>query len=170
AVSQQHLIAALWASRALFLWRAAETIRGVQADRGLGSQGTRLWPDLVQQKLPDLAIRQSRESLCQRGGDQHGGGEPLHWVAGAQAPPLLFNQFRDRQSLSPSKGYGAVGWIGRRLRVHQRLFLTKLLASHLCWIIRILIKGEQWRSAMTFPIRDACRCGPRRRGSGTFPR
>jgi hypothetical protein len=53
--------------------------------------------------LPDLAIRQSGESLRQRGGDQHGGGEPLHGVAGAQAPPLFLDQFPDVQFLSPAR-------------------------------------------------------------------
>jgi hypothetical protein len=52
--------------------------------------------------LPNLSIRQSGESLCQHGWDQHGGGEPLHSVAGAQAPPLLVDEFPDRHSPSPA--------------------------------------------------------------------
>jgi hypothetical protein len=97
-----HLRAALRASRALSHLRTAQPIRGVKADRGLGSQGTQPRPDLVKQQLADLAIRQSGESLCQDSGDQHGGGEPLHGVAEAQAPPLFLDQFPDVQFLSPA--------------------------------------------------------------------
>ena len=115
-----HLRAALRASRALFLLRAAQPIRGVKADRGLGSQGAKPRPDLVEQKLPDLAIRQSCESVRQDSGDQHGGGEPLHWVAGAQAPPLFLDQFPDVQFLSPLAVYGATGKIVRKVARYRR--------------------------------------------------
>ena len=96
-----HLRAALRAT-GTFLQRAAQPIRGVKADRGLRSQGVQTWPDLVEQQLPYLAIRQSGEPIRQHGGDQHGGGEPVRRVAGAHAPPLFLDQFPDVQFLSPA--------------------------------------------------------------------
>jgi len=74
----------------------------VEADRGLGAQGTQPWPDLVEQQLPDLAIRQSGESLCQHRGDQQSTSEPFHGAVRAHKLSLLLDEFPDGQSLSPA--------------------------------------------------------------------
>jgi hypothetical protein len=48
-------------------------------------------PDLVEQQLPNLSIRQSSESLCQHGGDEQSTSEPFHGVVRAHKLSLLFD-------------------------------------------------------------------------------
>jgi len=52
--------------------------------------------------LPDLAIRQSGESLRQHGGDQQGTSEPFHGAVRVHKLSLLFDKFPDVQFLPPS--------------------------------------------------------------------
>lgn len=117
----------------------------MKADRGFRTQGTQLWPDLVEQKLPDLAIRQQRELICQHGGEQQRTSKPFHGAVRAHKLSLLFDEFPDGQFLSPFCRIRTKG----QERLENREPGTKDFSSEgsqpslLFLVLRILQAGEQ---------------------------
>jgi len=143
----------------LALRRAAEPVRGLEADGRLGREEAQARPHLVVQQLPDLGVPQPAEALAQRAGHQHRCGEALRGLGGPQEPPLLGDYFSDGQALSPREVYGRLGGIVRkRRRPGQRVLRTlRSKASRYSRLLRILRAEASEQTLKKEYVRDGNR-------------
>ena len=81
----------------------AKSIRSDETNGRFGSEQVQIRPDLILQQLPKIEITEFAESLCQHAGDEECRRKPLCWIAGSHSPPLLCDEFSDRQSNSQSQ-------------------------------------------------------------------